>query len=111
VVLPAFAAGGASLVSIWFATAWTYAILAVPILLPRHAPTHHEIEEYDMNDTLYVDKTEVIAQLRARQLHARAHWVDGEFPGLIDAGKNHSLLQMLGINLDAVTAEELTSPS
>ena len=33
VVLPAFSAGGASLVWTWFATAWTYAILAVPILL------------------------------------------------------------------------------
>jgi Domain of unknown function (DUF4386) len=33
VVLPAFAAGGASLVWTWFATAWTYAVLVVPILL------------------------------------------------------------------------------
>jgi Domain of unknown function (DUF4386) len=33
VVLPAFAAGGTSLVRTWFATAWTYAIVAVPILL------------------------------------------------------------------------------
>jgi len=33
VVLPAFAAGGPSLVWTWFATAWTYAILALPILL------------------------------------------------------------------------------
>jgi hypothetical protein len=33
VVLPEFVAGGASLVWTWFATAWTYAILAVPILL------------------------------------------------------------------------------
>jgi hypothetical protein len=32
-VLPAFAAGGTSLVWTWFATAWTYAILVVPILL------------------------------------------------------------------------------
>ena len=32
-VLTRFAAGGASLVWTWFATAWTYAILAVPILL------------------------------------------------------------------------------
>jgi hypothetical protein len=32
-VLPAFAAGGTSLVWTWFATAWTYAILLVPILL------------------------------------------------------------------------------
>ena len=33
VVLPKFAAGGPSLVWTWFATAWTYAILVVPILL------------------------------------------------------------------------------
>jgi hypothetical protein len=33
VVLPAVVTGGASLVWTWFATAWTYAILAVPILL------------------------------------------------------------------------------
>ena len=32
-VLPAFVAGGTSLVWTWFATAWTYAILLVPILL------------------------------------------------------------------------------
>jgi hypothetical protein len=33
VVLPAFAAGGTALVWTWFATAWTYAVLLVPILL------------------------------------------------------------------------------
>jgi Domain of unknown function (DUF4386) len=33
VVLTAFDAGGTSLVWTWFATAWTYAVLAVPILL------------------------------------------------------------------------------
>ena len=33
VVLPAFLAGGSSLVWTWFATAWTYALLAVPMLL------------------------------------------------------------------------------
>src|SRR3954452_6297691 len=33
VVLPAVVAGGTGLVLTWFATAWTYAILAVPILL------------------------------------------------------------------------------
>jgi hypothetical protein len=32
-VLPEFAAGGTTLVWTWFATAWTYAILLVPILL------------------------------------------------------------------------------
>jgi hypothetical protein len=33
VVLPTFVAGGASLVWTWFATAWTYGLLLVPILL------------------------------------------------------------------------------
>jgi hypothetical protein len=33
VVLPAFVAGGTSLVWTWFATAWTYAVLLLPILL------------------------------------------------------------------------------
>ena len=33
VVLPAFDAGGAGLVWTWFATAWTYGLLVVPILL------------------------------------------------------------------------------
>ncbi|WP_208976774.1 hypothetical protein, partial [Geodermatophilus obscurus] len=33
VVLPAVVAGGAGLTWTWFATAWTYAILLVPILL------------------------------------------------------------------------------
>src|SRR3954454_25230581 len=33
VVLPAFVEGGTSLVWTWFATAWTYAVLLVPILL------------------------------------------------------------------------------
>jgi hypothetical protein len=33
VVLPAFTAGGTSLVWTWFAVAWTYAILAIPILM------------------------------------------------------------------------------
>ena len=36
VVLPAFSTGGDSLIWTWFATAWSYAILAVPLLLlPR----------------------------------------------------------------------------
>jgi hypothetical protein len=33
VVLPAFEAGGAGLVWTWFATAWTYGLLAIPVLL------------------------------------------------------------------------------
>jgi hypothetical protein len=33
VVLPTFAAGGTGLIWIWFATAWTYGILAIPVLM------------------------------------------------------------------------------
>jgi hypothetical protein len=55
-----------------------------------------------MNEPVYVDKAQVIAQLRARQLHARADWVDRELPGLIDTYENSALLQMLGIDLDAM---------
>lgn len=33
VVLPAFTAGGPALIWIWFATAWAYALLAIPVLL------------------------------------------------------------------------------
>jgi hypothetical protein len=33
VVLPAFAAGGTNLVWTWFVTAWTYGLLAIPVLL------------------------------------------------------------------------------
>jgi len=64
-----------------------------------------------MNDTVYVDKARVVAQLRARKLHARTHWVDRQLPGLIDAGKNHSLLQMLGIDLDETAPVEVASPN
>ena len=44
VVLPAFTDGGTSLVWTWFATAWTYAILAVPImLLPAALGRRHDV--------------------------------------------------------------------
>ncbi|WP_458780552.1 hypothetical protein [Arthrobacter sp. D3-16] len=33
VVLPAFTAGGAALIWAWFAAAWTYGLLAIPVLL------------------------------------------------------------------------------
>ena len=62
-----------------------------------------------MTEPVYVDKAKVIAQLRFRQLHARADWVDREFPGLIDTYKNSALLQMLGIELDAMTPGDVVA--
>ena len=55
-----------------------------------------------MSEPVYVDKAKVIADLRSRQLHARADWVDRELPALIDTYKNSALLKMLGIDLDAM---------
>ncbi|NEA34910.1 DUF4386 domain-containing protein [Streptomyces sp. SID13031] len=43
VVLPAFTAGGTSLIWTWFAVAWTYALLAIPILLlPQALNRRHD---------------------------------------------------------------------
>ena len=62
-----------------------------------------------MSEPVYVDKAEVIAQLRSRQLHARADWVDRELPGLIDTDKNSAVLQMLGIDLDAMASANVVA--
>ena len=44
IVLPAFLAGGTSLVWTWFATAWTYGLLVVPILLlPAALDRRHDL--------------------------------------------------------------------
>lgn len=51
-----------------------------------------------------VHKAMVVEELRSRQLHDRADWADRALPEIIDADKNASLLQMLGIDLDAVAA-------
>jgi hypothetical protein len=65
-----------------------------------------------MSEPAYVDKAKVIADLRSRQLHARAEWVDRELPEFIDTYRNSALLKMLGIDLDAMaTANVVASRS
>jgi hypothetical protein len=61
VVLPAFVAGGTSLVWTWFATAWTYAILAVPILLLPAALGRRE--DPALRVATYVGATSVVLSL------------------------------------------------
>src|SRR5688572_25430484 len=61
VVLPAFVDGGASLVWTWFATAWTYAILAVPILLLPAALGRRE--DPALRAATYVGATSVLLSL------------------------------------------------
>jgi hypothetical protein len=61
VVLPAFVAGGRSLVWIWFATAWTYAVLLVPILLlPAALDRRHDAV---LRAATYVGATSVVLSL------------------------------------------------
>jgi hypothetical protein len=56
---------------------------------------------------MHVSKAKVVADLRYRQLHARADWVDREFPEFIDADRNASLLRMLDIDLEAMTPDDV----
>ncbi|MEX2553004.1 MAG: DUF4386 family protein [Actinomycetota bacterium] len=61
VVLQAFVAGGTSLVWIWFATAWTYAILIVPILLlPAALGRRHDA---GLRAATYLGATSVVLSL------------------------------------------------
>lgn len=51
-----------------------------------------------MTGSTYIDKLEVLATLRSRELHERADWVDRELPAFIDTVKNAALLRTLGID-------------
>jgi hypothetical protein len=62
-----------------------------------------------MSEPTYVEKAAVMAQLRCRELHARADWVDRELPALIDTYQNSALLKMLGIDLDAIAAANVVA--
>ncbi|HEV7900196.1 MAG TPA: hypothetical protein VGP31_20380 [Planosporangium sp.] len=52
---------------------------------------------------MHIDKAELIANLRSRGLHHRADWVDRELPQLVDTHKNGALLQMLDVDLAAMS--------
>lgn len=56
-----------------------------------------------MTGPVYVDKAEVVATLRSRELYGRADWVDRELPAFIDIVKNASLLRTLGIDAAAMS--------
>jgi hypothetical protein len=60
-----------------------------------------------MTGPTYVAKLDVVANLRSRELHDRADWVDRELPAFIDTVKNAALLRTLGI--DDVVALPSTS--
>ncbi|GLL05894.1 hypothetical protein [Dactylosporangium matsuzakiense] len=47
---------------------------------------------------MYIEKAQIVANLRSRGLDARADWVDTALPALVDTYRNAALLQTLGIN-------------
>ena len=55
-----------------------------------------------MTGPTYVAKLDVVANLRSRELHDRADWVDRELPAFIDTVKNAALLRTLGIDVVAL---------
>jgi hypothetical protein len=63
-----------------------------------------------MSTPVYIDKNEVVAMLRARQLNARADWVQRELPESIDVYQNHALLDMLGIDPATVARVDAEEP-
>jgi len=62
-----------------------------------------------MATTTYLKKSDVVTTLRSRDLPSRADWVEKEFPSLIDTVRNASLLQTLGIDVDALARSRADS--
>lgn len=52
-----------------------------------------------MSRSTYTDRVHVVANLRSRDLHDRADWVDRSLPPFIDLAKNAGLLRTLGIDV------------
>jgi hypothetical protein len=64
-----------------------------------------------MASSTYVDKTEIVAVLRSRELHGRADWVDREMPEFIDTLENAALFRTLGIDVATVSPGRGSSAS
>ena len=55
-----------------------------------------------------VSKPVLVKVLRRRNLHDRAEWVQRQMPDVIDLERNASLLDLLGLDAEALTAEKPT---
>jgi hypothetical protein len=69
----------------------------------RTIPSGLREEGEDISRSTFVEKAEVVATLRSRELHGRADWVDRELPPFIDTSKNAALLRTLGIDVAAMS--------
>ena len=59
---------------------------------------------------MYIEKAEIIADLRARGLNERADWVDRDLPSLVDTQKHSALLHLLGIDMSTITVVDAAAP-
>lgn len=55
---------------------------------------------------MYINKSDVVAALRDKDMDARADWVDRTLPDLVDTSKNAALLETLGIDPASLTPVE-----
>lgn len=56
-----------------------------------------------------VQKSQILAALRSKNLTDRASWVDRQLPDLVDTEKNRALLEMLGINVAELPPADVAS--
>ena len=64
---------------------------------------HSAIYVTKAREAMRIDKSEIIAALRAKGLDARADWVDRQLPQIVDTYDNGALLQMLEIDLSTMS--------
>lgn len=58
---------------------------------------------------MHIHRAEIVENLRARGLLARADWVDRELPRMVDTNLNSSLLRMLDIHPATMTPADIAS--
>jgi len=63
-----------------------------------------------VRDTVNVQKAQILAALRSRNLTDRAAWVDRQLPDVVDTEKNRALLEMLGIDVADLPVLDAASP-
>jgi hypothetical protein len=53
---------------------------------------------------MHIDRAEIVAMLRSRGQDARADWVEGQLPPIVDTYSNAGLLSTLDIDPTVMTA-------
>ena len=76
------------------------------------APDVYDSYVYDEGEwcAMNVEKSQIIAILRARGLDARAAWADRTLPDVVDTVANAGLLSTLAIEPDSLVAVAVAPP-